>query len=94
MCRSDDFRVAFSNIGDLHRILPNEVRILALTATATLDIFKAVKTRLSLDDPVLVGVTPNSLGNIKYHIEPMLSDLMSADICRLRTSFPKTLIFC
>ena len=72
ICRGDDFRVAFARIGDVRSILPNNVHILALTATATPDILKTVKTRLSLDDPVLVGVTPNR-GNIKYHIEPMPS---------------------
>ena len=67
--RGDNFRVAFSHIGDLRSILPDDVRILALTATSTTEILKAVKTRLSLDDPPVIGVSPNR-ANIKYYIEP------------------------
>ena len=96
--RGDNFRVAFSHIGDLRSILPDNVRILALTATSTVEIFKAVKTRLSLDDPAVIGESPNR-ANIKYYVEPLpsintLCDLMAKNLCSLRMLFPKTLIFC
>ena len=58
-CRGDDFRAAFAHIGDLRSILPDDVHILALTATCTTEILKAVKMRLSLDDPAVIGVSPN-----------------------------------
>ena len=92
--RGDDFRVAFSHVGDLHSILPDNV---ALTATSTVEIFKAVKTRLSLDDPAVIGESPNR-ANIKYYVEPLpsintLCDLMAKNLCSLRMLFPKTLIF-
>ena len=95
--RGDDFRVAFSHVGDLRSILPDNVLIWALTATFTVEIFKAVKTRLSLDDPAVIGESPNR-ANIKYYVEPLpsintLCDLMAKNLCSLRMLFPKTLIF-
>ena len=78
--------------------MPHNVRILALTATATSEVFKAVKNRLSLDDPAVIGLPP-SRDNIKYNVEPlpninMLCDLLAENLQRLHFSFPKTLIFC
>ena len=56
--------------------------------------------RLSLRDPVIVGISPNR-DNIKYHIEPLMSNSMQqlcemfADSIRTcHTGFPKTLVFC
>ena len=42
----DEFRKAFSQIGDLRSLLPSSVNVLALTATATIDTFHAVTKRL------------------------------------------------
>ena len=67
--RGDDFRVAFSQIGDLRSILPEGVHMLALTATATTAVFKAVKKRLALVDPLVIGISPDR-ANIKYSVEP------------------------
>ena len=96
--RGDNFRVAFSQIGDLRSIMSQNVRILALTATATSEVYKAVRNRLSLDDPAVIGLPP-SRDNIKYYVEPlpninMLSDLLTENLKHLCLSFPKTLIFC
>lgn len=64
--------MVFSQLGNLRSIVSPKVRMLALTATATLDVLTAVKRRLCLEDPVLVGLSPNR-ENIKYYVEPMLS---------------------
>ena len=40
--RDDNFHVAFSQIGDLRRIMLQNVRILALTAMDTSKVYKAV----------------------------------------------------
>lgn len=71
--------------------------MLALTATATSDVFKAVKKTLCLEDPALVGLSP-SRENIKYYVEPLqsiknLSELMRSGLLRMHTNFPKTLVF-
>ena len=95
--RGDNFRVAFSQIGDLRSIMPQNVRILALTAMATSEVYKAVRNRLSLDDPAVIGLPP-SHDNIKYYVESlpninMLSNLLTENLKHLCLSFPKTLIF-
>lgn len=72
--------------------------MLALTGTATPDVFDCIKGRLSLKDPVIVGLSP-SRENIKYFIEPLISvkklcELFTEKFRCNRTDFPKTLIFC
>lgn len=65
--------------------------MLALTATATSDVFKAVKKRLCLEDP---GLSP-SRKNIKYYVEPLqsiknLSAVMCSVLLHMHSNFPKT----
>lgn len=73
------------------------MHILALTATLTTTVFKAVKKRLSLNDPAVIGISPDRT-NIKYHVEPKetivtLRGLLIDKLLAIRTKFPKTLIF-
>lgn len=96
--RGEDFRVAFSHIGELRSIVPKGVPMIALTGTVTSEIFKVVCTKLSLDDPVTIGLSPNR-DNIKYYLEPLpsinvLCELLSENLLSHRVKFPKTLIFC
>lgn len=96
--RGDDFRIAFSQIGDIRSIIQEKVSVLALTGTATPEVYDSVVKRLSLKDPVVVGLSPNC-ENIKYYIEPLLSvkkfcELFAEKIRCYRTECPKTLIFC
>ena len=72
--------------------------MLALTATATTDVFKALKKRLSLENPLMIG-TPPDRENIKYSLElhgriDILCELLTTKLSLLRSEFPKTLIFC
>ena len=97
-CRGDDFRVTFSSIGDVRSLIPDNVHIVALTATVTTDSFHIIAERLSLKDPLLVGIKPNQ-PNIKYFVEPLpsielLCDTLSTGLQDLRLTFPKTLVFC
>ena len=68
--RGDNFCVAFSQIGDLRSIMPQNVWILALTATITSEVYKTVRNRLSLVNPAVIGLPP-SCDNIKYYVEPL-----------------------
>jgi len=56
--------VAFAQIGDIQSVLLQGVHVLALITT----IFKTVKKRLSLENPLTVGV-PSDRDNIKYSLE-------------------------
>ena len=77
--------------------MPQNVRILALTTTATSEVCKAVRNRLSLDYPTVIGLPP-SHNNIKFNVDPlpninMLSNLLTKNLKCLCLDFPKTLIF-
>jgi len=71
---------------------------MALTATATSDTLKVVTERLSLDDPAVIGLSPN-LPHVFYLAEklPKLEDFcrhLSSCLMRDRVLYPKTIIFC
>ena len=65
--RDDSFRPEFSRIGDIRSIKPSDVRIMALTATATNTTRKVVISRLCMEDPVIVYVPPTKT-NITYSV--------------------------
>ena len=54
----DRFRRASSQIDSLRSLIPSGVKVMALTATATLDTHRSVVQRLSFQDPALVSVPP------------------------------------
>ena len=56
--RGDSFRKDFSRIGNVRSLLPSNVRIMALTATATADTRKQVVSQLCMEDPAIVYVPP------------------------------------
>lgn len=96
--RGDDFRTAFAMIGELRSIIPDCVRILALTATATHSTLQAVKDRLSLQDPVIVGLSPNR-PNIFLSVLPTMKldeliEMVAGELLEKKVNYPKTVIFC
>ena len=68
--RGDTFHQAFARIGELRSIIPDDVHIIALTATATMETFQVVKSRLSLIDPVMVAISPDR-SNLKLSVVPL-----------------------
>ena len=71
---------------------------MALTATATRATFEVVKERLSLIDPVVVGVSPNR-PNIFLSVVPAIKlESLAENICstlkKERIHYPKTVVFC
>ena len=93
--RGDDFCKAFATIGELRSIIPSSVCIMALTATATHVTFEAVKRPLSLQDPILVGPSPNRSKIFLAHLPlEVLVEKTSLDLQAKRTNYPKTIIFC
>ena len=73
MCKDlgDQFRRTFAQIGDLRSLLPNEVKTLALTATATMDTYSVVKTRLGIVEAILISMPPERQ-NIFYRVCPKI----------------------
>ena len=98
MCRGDQFRQAFATIGELRSIIPSCVHLIALTATATKETLQVVTSRLSLQNPVVVGTSPNR-SNIKLSVVDAkdldaFTKQVSDDLNVERKNYPKTVIFC
>jgi len=77
----------------MRSILSRTVHVLALTATATSEVFKTVVTRLSMDDPAIIGLPPTR-ENIKYYVEPLpainvFCELITDNLLSKRTDFQK-----
>ena len=95
--RGDEFRIAFASIGEVRCLIPSNVNIIALTATATLDTFHVVSQRLSLFKPVIVAVSPNRK-NLKLTVQPSKSlrdftQLIASKLKIQQKDYPKTIIF-
>lgn len=93
----DDFRKAFAEIGQLCSLIPSHVNIIALTATATHHTFHVVSERLSMKDPVVVGLSPYN-DNIFYTVKDkidvdILSEMLCDELKKTRTNFPKTIVY-
>ena len=96
--RGDEFRLTFAEIGTVRSLIPQSVRILALTATATKETLDSVRSRLSLQDPAIIGLPPDRT-NIKYSVKdcPSMKDLcqqLSGELLLKRAEAPKTVLFC
>ena len=65
LCRGEEFRKEYSRLGEVRSILPQNVHVMALTATATKVIRSNVCEVLGMESPVLVSISPNK-DNIKY----------------------------
>ncbi len=99
MCRGETFRTAFAELRDVCSLLPSNVNIMALTATATKASRRSICRVLGMTKPAIVSQSPNK-PNIKYNIlaktgtieevfEPMVEEVR-----RFRTTTDKTIIFC
>ncbi len=76
-------------------MIPSDVNVMALTATATMETYKCALQQLSMTYPVLITLPPDR-GNIMYAIHPAvtldeLSDILCRNLCS--TSFLKTVLF-
>ena len=96
--RGDDFRTAYASLGELRSIVSSNVCFMALTATATRATFEIIIERLSLNNPVVVGISPNR-PNIFLSVAPHIKlncfakevgDKLKSE----RLSYPKSIIFC
>uniref|UniRef100_A0A1X7VJQ2 Helicase ATP-binding domain-containing protein n=1 Tax=Amphimedon queenslandica TaxID=400682 RepID=A0A1X7VJQ2_AMPQE len=67
----DSFRAAYAHLGDTRSLLPSNVKVMALTATATHSTYCTICNSLMSKDPVLIGCLPNR-HNITYEVKPLL----------------------
>ena len=94
----EEFRPEFKRLGDLRSILPKHVNIMALTATATINLRVSVEKILNMRDPILIQRSPDK-ENVFLAVkvcpsiqEPFLS--VASKLKELKTSMPRIIIFC
>ena len=93
----ESFRATFSEIGTLRSLIPSEVNILALTATATTEIFHSVTSSLLLKDMQLIS-SPPSQDNLMYFLKPKhnldeLVSVLSSGFTNPAVQILKTVLF-
>lgn len=93
----DEFRTAFSQIGEMRSLIPTGVNIMALTATATTDTLRIVSNRLCMVNPVIIALPPYR-DNITYQLWAKVdldrfTDSLCSDLASKRLRFPKTIIY-
>ena len=67
--RVDEFRRTFADLGNVQSLLPTNFNAMALTATATKATLACVMFRLGMQNPVIIGLSPD-IPNIKHTVEP------------------------
>ena len=83
--RGETFRKEFSKLGDVRSLIPESVRVMALTATATR---RAVIKQLKKIQPKIVSVLMNT-----HSLEETFAPLIEG-IRQKRKSMDRTIIFC
>lgn len=95
--RGDQFRTTYASLGELRSIIPSNNNIMALTATATHATFEVVKERLSLNNPVVIGESPDRPGIFLSVVPSMELDCFVETMCDAlrdkRINLPKTVVF-
>ena len=99
VCRGETFRREFYNIGEVRSHIPCDVKILALTATATMVTRQSICKILGMTNPAVVSESPNK-PNIKYTLclnpdtlEETFPPLVE-EIKRYRQTTQRTIVFC
>lgn len=96
--RGDKFRCEFARLGEVRSLIPQTVKIMALTTTATLCTRKEIYKRLSMKTPTLV-YRPPAKGNIAYAVysKPSIESIVTPICNKLLEEGPncaKILIYC
>ena len=96
--RGEYFRQEFRNLGEVRSLIPSNIHIMAMTATATTTTRNQVIAILGLVNPVVVAVSPDK-SNISYalrqkvNIEVVFAPLV-VKLSTLRDKLPRVIIFC
>ena len=72
--QGDEFRRAFADLGNVRSLLPTNINVMALTATATKATLDCVIARLGMQNPVVIGLAPDR-PNIKLTVETCPNEL-------------------
>ena len=97
-CRGDKFRVEFARLGEVRSLIPPNVNVMALTATATQPTRKEIIKRLEMKKPVFIYMPP-AKPNIVYVVldKPTIEDVVLPIVNELQTKgteASKKIIYC
>lgn len=97
--RGESFRKEFARLGEVRSLLAENVRVMALTATAKISSRRAICRVLGMSRPVIVSESPNK-PNIKYSVHLKSCSIEEAfapsveEVEQKRMNTDKTIIFC
>ena len=98
--RGDTFRRAFSRLSEVRSIIPNSVKLMALTATATRSTRSSICQILGMSEPSIVAVTPNR-SNICYSVAKknegdieQIFILLADELREKRLTMSRVIVFC
>ena len=97
-CRGESFHKEYSHLGEIRSLIPASVHMMALTATATQQTRSKIITKLCMEHPFIMSISPHKknivyiVGN-KTSVEEFVNDLASS-LRVLRKEMPKTVVFC
>ncbi len=101
-CRGEKFRTEFSHLDEIRSIIPNTVRVMALTATATKSTRKFIINSLSMQMPEIVYIPP-ARDNIVYAVmdkprgDDVISKVFQGTVEKLKiekSNMGRIIIFC
>ena len=98
ICRGDGFRREFSHLGEIRSIIPDTVKVMALTATATKSTRVSVVKTLNMQKPIIVSLPPLK-ENVIYSIAqrttiPAGFSALADKLLKERTEMGRVIIFC
>lgn len=98
ICRGDEFRKSFAELGTVRSLVPTNVQVMALTATATRQTLDCVVERLSMKSPAVIGLSPEK-DNITFNLNPAptlyeFCSSLAKELRSQRNATPKTVVFC
>ena len=96
--RGDTFRDTLLRIDEVRSLIPKDVNMMALTATATRSLRASITSILDIYDPIVIAVSPCKV-NIIYAVEPCesLEQSFGPFVERLRserTNMPRIIVYC
>ena len=86
--RSDSFRCDYARLGEVRSLILNQVRVMALTATATKPTREVVISRLCMQETCVVYLPPTKNNIIIVRKKEVLSDVQLVLNCL--TLLPRT----
>lgn len=96
--RGDFFRREFSMLGEVRSLIPPEVHIMALTATASVKTRDRIIKMLGMDNPCVISVSPHN-ANMVYWVFPKTSieedfGPVMKQLREVRYSISRMIVFC